>query len=175
MILQPGAAILRSSIGGNQSLRFTSASQLNKYPPARPADVTNTVVEKFHTPNSKSRASKGSRGKKAARATFLTPKEVSSNQFLAQAHDRYQGYQKGPTGTDRQELPLAWNPVYSASYRPDVAGSAFNQGAGEVADMYNKDTPLPTMDAQWHKKSSFLTPKAPNPFPIQLSDKFVLN
>jgi len=165
MIKHSGPAIERASIGGRQSLRFAPRSKLTTYPPAVPTDFTNTVVEKLQVPKPK-------KSTRASRAKFLKPEQVASNQFLAQAHDRYQGFQKGPTGTDRLELPLAWNPVYTASYRPDVAGSAFEQGAGEVADMDNKDTRDPKMNPQWRGKGSFLTPEAPSPFPIQVSEKF---
>ena len=40
--------------------------------------------------------------------------------------------------------------------------------------MDNKDTRDPKMNPQWHSKGSFLTPTAPNPFPIQVSDKIVI-
>ena len=167
MIIHSGPAIERASIGGTQSLRFAPRSKLNTFPPAKPTDFTNTVVEDLPAPKAK-------KSTRASRAKFLTAKEVSSKQFLAQPNDRYQGFKKGPTGTDRLELPLAWNPVYTASYRPDVAGSAFEQGAGEVADMDNKDTRDPKMNPQWHGKGSVLTPAKPNPFPIQVSEKFVI-
>ena len=167
MIKHSGPAIERASIGGTQSLRFAPRSKLTTYPPSVPTDFTNTVVENLPVPKSK-------KSTRASRAKFLKPEQVAANQFLAQAGDRYQGFQKGPTGTDRLELPLAWNPVYTASYRPDVAGSAFEQGAGEVSDMGNLDTRDPKMNPQWHSKSSFLTPAKPNPFPIQVSEKFVI-
>lgn len=163
MIRQPGAAIERASIGGRQSLRFAPLAQQNKYPPAVPADFTNTVMGSLPAPK-----------EKKGRARGPDPKQTARNQFLAQANDRYQGFQKGPTGTDRLELPLAWNPVYTASYRPDVAGSAFEQGAGQVADMTNLDTRDPKMNPQWHSKDSFLTKNEPNPFPIQVSEKLVI-
>ena len=167
MIKHSGPAIERASIGGTQSLRFAPRSKLTTFPPSVPTDFTNTVVEDLPAPKAK-------KSTKAKRSKSFTPEQVSHNQFLSQAHDRYQGYQKGPTGTDRLELPLSWDPVYTASYRPDVAGNAFEQGAGEVAEMDNLDTRDPKMNPQFHGKGSFLTPAKPNPYPIQVSEKFVI-
>jgi len=161
MIARPGPAIERASIGGLDSLRFAKSSKIGQYPPAIPAQFTNTVIEKVHAPKRKKRG-----------GAFLTPEQVSNTQFIAQAGNRYRGEQKGPTGSDMLELPLAWNPVLTASYRPEVAGNAFESGSGDVADLDNLDTSTPKMDPQWRTKGSFLTPDAPNPFPIQLSDKF---
>lgn len=158
-----GPAQTRASTGGLSNLRFAPSRELGRYPPAVPSDYTNTDVEKIHVPMPKEKRDR----------KFLSPKSVSSNQFKAQAHGRYQGMQRGPTGSDFLQLPEAWNPVETASYQPDIAGRAFETGNGQVSDMNNMtDKKLPVMDAQFHKKGSFLTPDAPNPFPVELSGKF---
>ena len=95
MIKHSGPAIERASIGGRQSLRFAPRSKLTTFPPAVPTDFTNTVVENLPAP-------KGKKSTKASRAKFLEPKEVAHNQFLASAHDRYQGV---PEGANRHGPP----------------------------------------------------------------------
>ena len=168
MLTSPGAAIERGSIGGTQSLRFAPMSKLTKYPPAVPTDFTNVKVE--------APPSKKPRVKKAKNPTLgrFTATQAARNEFLSVAAERYRGTQTGPTGTDRRELPLSWDPVYTASYRPEVAGSAFEQSAGEVAHMSNLNTKDPKEHRQWDSKNSFLTPYNPNPYPIQVSSKFQL-
>lgn len=162
MIHTSGPAVNRASTGGLANLRFAPPSQLGKYPPAVPSDYTNIETEKIHVPDKKRKRDRN----------FLDAQSVSSNQFKAQANSRYQGLQQGNTASDFLQRPLAWDPLGTSRYEPELAGSAFENGTGQVAEMNNLDTNLPKMGQQFRTRSSFLKPDAANPFPVMVSDKF---
>jgi len=120
---------------------------------------TNTVVD----------LGKSKRSKKPQVSRFQA-NVVANNLFKASHPVTYQGLKEGPVNN---RLPLSFIPAEIKKYDVDAGGSAYNEGAGEVAEQENRDMKKPPpLSTQWQSPSrTIATLNAPNPFPILINPK----
>jgi len=158
------APTYRASIGGKQSLRRMAVTTPSKeviMPNIPPTDFDDQKITRFNVKKSSD-----------ARHTRFDAANVSNGLFKAKSDNIYQGFKESTT---YNRLPLQWDPVGEATIRPEVAGSAYNNGDGYVQYDENLDKKEPKLGQQWRRgKGKFLSPDDPNPFPIRNNPKMVL-
>ena len=154
----------RESINGLQGLRNTST-----YRPSKADQMPNIPAKDFQG----ERVTKFNIGPKVKPGVVrFNAKTIANGEFKADTDALYQGYK---TGTVDDRLPLAFDPVGRAMTRQDVAGGSYNRDDGYVADNESHpETRVPNLEPQWQGPRSIVTPKDPNPFPIQTSEKIRL-